>query len=214
MKKSSFKFHWEDRLLEMLPSRALFIVETKELLICDIHLGKAEYFQQNGIPLTNNSDANNFSRIKTIVKKYSPEKLIILGDLFHSKYSLDKTLQQKVENLPELLKTNVELVVGNHDVGCSIKNIKIFDVKKTKNITYSHEPVNSTGSKTLNICGHYHPKLYLRSNGDKLSFRCFAMDSNRNTLFLPAFGDLTGGYPCKMSFKKWAIVSEEEIIEI
>ncbi|KGF92720.1 hypothetical protein EU94_1720 [Prochlorococcus marinus str. MIT 9123] len=79
-------------------------------------------------------------------------------------------------------------------------------------MTFSPEPVNSTGSKTLNICGHYHPKLFLRSNGDKLSFRYFAMD--RNTLFLPAFGDLTGDYPCRKLLKKWAIVSEEEIIEI
>ena len=39
-------------------------------------------------------------------------------------------------------------------------------------------------------------------------------DNNKNVLYLPAFGDLTGGYPCKKSFKKWAIVSEEEIIEI
>ena len=85
MKKSSFKFCWGDTLLEMLPSRALLLPETKELLICDIHLGKAEYFQQNCIPLTNNSDQNNFARIKKIVKKYSPEKLIILGDLFHCK---------------------------------------------------------------------------------------------------------------------------------
>ena len=214
MKKSSFKFFWEDTLLEMLPSRALFIPETKELLICDIHLGKAEYFQQNGIPLTNNSDKNNFARIKKIVKKYSPEKLIILGDLFHSKYSIDKTLQKKVEDLPELLKTNVELVLGNHDVGCDIKNIKIFDIRKSKNIIFSHEPVNLENNKTLNICGHYHPKIYLKSNGDKLSFRCFAMDKNKSTLFLPAFGDLTGGYPCKRLFKKWAIISEEEIIEI
>ena len=38
--------------------------------------------------------------------------------------------------------------------------------------------------------------------------------NNKNVLYLPAFGDLTGGYPCKKSFKKWAIVSEEEIIEI
>ena len=214
MKKSSFKFYWEDSLLEMLPSRALFLPETKELLICDIHLGKAEYFQQNGIPLTNNLDKNNFARIKKIVKKYSPEKLIILGDLFHSKYSIDKTLQKKVENLPELLKTNVELVLGNHDVGCDIKNIKIFDIRKTKNITFSHEPVNLADKKNLNICGHYHPKLYLKNNGDNFSFRCFAMDIKKNVLYLPAFGDLTGGYPCKKQFKKWAIVSEEEIIEI
>ena len=68
MKKSSYKFCWEDILLEMLPSRALFLPQTKELLISDIHLGKAEYFQQNCIPLTNNSDENNFSKIKKIVK--------------------------------------------------------------------------------------------------------------------------------------------------
>ena len=214
MKKSSFKFCWEDTFLEMLSSRALFLPETKELLIWDIHLGKAEYFQQNGIPLTNNSDENNFARIKKIVKNYSPEKLVILGDLFHSKYSIDKTLQKKVEDLPEILKTDVQLVRGNHDVGCDIKNLKILIIRKTKNIIYSHEPVNLSDKKTLNICGHYHPKLYLKNKGDKLSFRCFPMDMNKNLLYLPAFGDLTGGYPCKKSFKKWAIVSEEEIIEI
>ena len=209
MLKSSFKFFWEDTLLEMLPSRALFLPETKELLICDVHLGKAEYFQQKGIPLTNNSDEDNFTRIKTIVKEYSPEKLVILGDLFHSKYSIDKTLQKKVEDLPELLKTNVQLIQGNHDVGCNIQNIKIFDVRKTKNIIFSHEPIDLADNKTLNICGHYHPKLFLKNKGDQISLRCFAMDMNKNVLYLPAFGDLTGGYPCKKSFKKWAIVSEE-----
>ena len=214
MQKSSFKFHWEDTLLELLPSRALFLPQTKELLISDVHLGKAEYFQQNGIPLTNNSDENNLARIKKIVKKYNPEKLVILGDLFHSKYAIDKNLQKKVEDLPELLKTKVELVLGNHDQGCDIKNLKILNIRKTKNIIFSHEPVNSENNKTLNICGHYHPKLYLKNKGDKLSLRCFAMDMNKNVLYLPAFGDLTGGYPCKKSFKKWAVVSEEEIIEI
>ena len=96
----------------------------------------------------------------------------------------------------------------------NVKNIRIFNIKKNKNIIFSHEPVNLANDKTLNICGHYHPKLYLKNKEDKLSFRCFAMDKNKNTLFLPAFGDLTGGYPCKKSFRKWAIVSEEEIIEI
>ena len=124
------------------------------------------------------------------------------------------SFQKKVEGLPVLLKTKVELVLGIHDVGCNIKNIKILNNIKTKNIVFSHEPVNLADNKTLNICGHYHPKLYLKNERDKLSFRCFAMDNNKNTLFLPAFGDLTGGYPCKKSFKKWAIISEKEILEI
>ena len=53
MEKKSSVFHWDNTLLEMLPSRALFLPQTNELLICDIHLGKGEYFQQNGLPLTN-----------------------------------------------------------------------------------------------------------------------------------------------------------------
>jgi len=118
----------------------------------------------------------------------------------------------KKENIaikPQIIKDESEKEIENN-----IKNIKIFDIRKSKNITFSHEPVNLENNKILNICGHYHPKIYLKNNGDKLSFRCFAMDKNKNTLFLPAFGDLTGGYPCKKSFKKWAIISEEEIIEI
>ena len=40
------------------------------------------------------------------------------------------------------------------------------------------------------------------------------MDEKNNTFYLPAFGDLTGGYPCKNSFRKWAIISEKEIIAV
>ena len=216
MKKVSYKFQWGNLVLEMLPSRALFIPSTEELFISDIHLGKAEYFQQNGIPLTNNSDEHNLSRIKTIVKKHNPKKLIILGDLFHSKYSISNKLRKKLEILPKEISTEIELVLGNHDLGCKLENIKCLDLIKTKSIIFSHEPINTNSSKnnTLNICGHYHPKLYLKDSNDKLSFRCFAMDKKKNILYLPAFGDLTGGYPCEKSFKKWAIISENEIIEI
>ena len=67
MPQSQIKFVWKNTLIELLPSRAVFLPCTKELLISDIHLGKAEYFQQKGIPLTNNSDEHNLSRIKTLV---------------------------------------------------------------------------------------------------------------------------------------------------
>ena len=184
------------------------------MLICDIHLGKAEYFQQNGIPLTNNSDENNFTRIESIVRKYSPEKLIILGDLFHSKYSISESLKCKVELLAETLNIKIELIVGNHDIGCKVKNIKSLDFKRSNNLIFSHEPLEKLEENILNICGHYHPKTYLKNAKDKLSFRCFALDEKEHILYLPAFGDLTGGYPCKDSFKKWAIISDEQIFQI
>ena len=214
MQKNSFLIGWGESSLEMLPSKALLLPDTNELLICDIHLGKAEYFQQNGIALTNNSDEQNLLRIKNIVENYRPKKLIILGDLFHSKYSISESLKRKVENLSELLNIKIELIIGNHDIGCKVNNITFLDYKRSNNFIFSHEPIGKLENDILNICGHYHPKTFLKNSKDKLSFKCFAMDVKNNILYLPAFGDLTGGYPCKNSFRKWAIISEKEIIEI
>ncbi len=214
MYKNTSFFHWGDSSLEMLPTRALHLPQTKELLICDIHLGKGEYFQQNGIPLTNNSDEQNLLRIKNIVKEHSPKKLIILGDLFHSKYSISESLRNKVEILAATLNIKIELIVGNHDIGCKVKNINFLKFKRSNNFIFTHEPIEKYEDNMLNICGHYHPKIYLKDTKDKLSFRCFALDEKRNILYLPAFGDLTGGYPCKNSFKKWAIISDKQILQI
>ena len=66
----------------------------------------------------------------------------------------------------------------------------------------------------MNIYGYFsHPKLYLKKNQAKLFIRWFAMDHNKRNLYLPAFGDLTGGYSFK-SHLKIGYFSEEEIIEI
>ena len=93
MQKKSSVFHWGNSLLEMLPSRALLLPQPNELLICDIHLGKGEYFQQNGIPLTNNSDEENLLRIKNIVKKHSPDKFILFRLLL--KFIFEQFVYQK-----------------------------------------------------------------------------------------------------------------------
>ena len=214
MHKNSSVFHWGNSSLEMLPTRALLLPQTNELLICDIHLGKGEYFQQNGIPLTNNSDEQNLLRIKNIVKKHNPNKLIILGDLFHSKYSISESLKNKVELLATTLNIKIELIVGNHDIGCEVKNINFLNFKRSNNFIFTHEPIEKFEDNILNICGHYHPKIYLKDSKDKLSFRCFALDEKKHVFYLPAFGDLTGGYPCKNSFKKWAIISDEQVLLI
>ena len=214
MHKNSSVFHWGNSYLKMLPSRALLLPQTSELLISDIHLGKGEYFQQNGIPLTNNSDEQNLLRIINIVKKYSPNKLIILGDLFHSKYSISESLKNKVELLAATLNIKIELIVGNHDIGCKVKNINFLNFKRSNNFIFTHEPIEKFEDNILNICGHYHPKIYLKDSKDKLYFRCFALDEKKHVFYLPAFGDLTGGYPCKNSFKKWAIISDNRIMKI
>ena len=214
-KKCQFiNFSWNGTVIELYPDQVLYIPRTRELLVSDIHIGKAEYFQLNGIPLTNDEDENNLKRIYYLINKFNPNKLIILGDLFHSQYSLNKNLIYKVERLFKTFKNKFELIEGNHDKGCKVKDISYFKEKKSLNLIFTHEPIRKRDNKTLNICGHYHPKLILKSNQDKLSFKCFAFDWHNNNLYLPSFGDLTGGFLCKKHFKKWAIISKNNIIEI
>ena len=213
-KCTSINFSWNGTKLELYASQVLFIPSTRELLISDIHIGKAEYFQLNGIPITNNEDENNLNRIYKLINKFEPNKLIILGDLFHSRHSFNKNLIYKVERLFNSYKNKIELIEGNHDKGCQIRNMPYLKEKKSLNLIFTHEPIKKKDNRTLNICGHYHPKLTLKNYQDKLSFKCFAFDSFNNNLYLPSFGDLTGGFLCKEHFKKWAIISENNIIEI
>ena len=213
-KSTSINFSWNGTKLELYASQVLFIPSTRELLISDIHIGKAEYFQLNGIPITNNEDENNLNRIYKLINKFEPNKLIILGDLFHSRHSFNKNLIYKVERLFNSYKNKIELIEGNHDKGCQIRNMPYLKEKKSLNLIFTHEPIKKKDNRTLNICGHYHPKLTLKNYQDKLSFKCFAFDSFNNNFYLPSFGDLTGGFLCKEHFKKWAIISENNIIEI
>jgi len=212
--KNSIKYRWNNSNIELLPSRSILIKETNELLISDLHLGKGEYFQANGIPLTNNQDKSNFRRIYKLVEEIRPKKLIILGDLFHSKLSMSKELIARVENLSKFLRINIDLIEGNHDIGCNVKNVNRYKIKKSLNLIFSHEAIDTKDTNLLNICGHYHPKVYIKSMKTKIAFRCFALDEKKNNFYLPAFGDLTGGYLCKKEFKKWAIISEKSIMEI
>ena len=213
-KSTSINFSWNGTKLELYASQVLFIPSTRELLISDIHIGKAEYFQLNGIPITNNEDENNINRIYKLINKFKPNKVIILGDLFHSRHSLNKNLIYKVERLFNTFKNKIELIEGNHDKGCQIRNMPYLKEKKSLNLIFTHEPIKKKNNSTLNICGHYHPKLTLKNYQDKLSFKCFAFDSFNNNFYLPSFGDLTGGFLCKEHFKKWAIISENNIIKI
>ena len=207
-------FSWNGTKLELYANQVLFIPLTRELLISDIHIGKAEYFQLNGIPLTNHEDENNLSRIYKLINQFKPRKIVILGDLFHSRYSLNKNLIYKVEKLFKTFKNKIELIEGNHDKGCHLNDISYLKQKSSLNLIFTHEPIAKKDNYTLNICGHYHPKLMLKNNQDKLSFKCFAYDSFNNNLYLPSFGDLTGGFLCRKHFKKWAIISENNIVEI
>ena len=83
--------------LRLLPQKAIYIEALRSLLVSDVHLGKAETFQIQGIPIPNTINQITLGRLQTLCHELEPEILFILGDLFHSKFALvDESLRQLV----------------------------------------------------------------------------------------------------------------------
>ena len=73
--------------LQLLPQKAVLLPEDQILLIADLHLGKANHFRRSGIPVPNAVNSKNLETLIDLINRHKPEKVIFLGDLFHSSYN-------------------------------------------------------------------------------------------------------------------------------
>jgi len=81
--------------LELLAERAIYVPALELLLVADVHLGKSETFQAAGIPVPSTVNQGTLDRLQQLCSTYQPGRLVILGDLLHSKLALtDEVLQQ------------------------------------------------------------------------------------------------------------------------
>ncbi|MBE9099244.1 ligase-associated DNA damage response endonuclease PdeM [Vacuolonema iberomarrocanum] len=186
-----------DTELLLLPSHAIYVSSLDILLVSDIHLGKSETFQRAGIPIPSQVNQSNLDRLTSLCHQFQPKQLWVLGDLFHARTGMGDELVQVWQPFVENLGATVHLVLGNHDRPL-IPHLAPFGLEchtgaiALGNLILSHEP--SPTPSRLNLCGHIHPCLRLRSRLDDLRLPCFFFDRAQNLLVLPSFGEFTGGY--------------------
>ena len=211
---------WGQERLEFLPEKALWRPKGRELLIADLHLGKAEVFQAHGIPLPSDGDRGTFNPLLDLCARVQPETLIILGDLVHGPLGLTETLRETLEALPDLAGCPITLVGGNHDRHCRRLGLPQQPSYRLGHLWLSHEPEHAPDflsdlscqqARLLNVCGHIHPVVSLNSGSDRLRLPCFAYDAMEERLLIPAFGELTGGHECGQLYSKW-LVAEGTIV--
>jgi DNA ligase-associated metallophosphoesterase len=183
--------------LQLLPEKAVYVDRFGILLVSDIHLGKSETFQTAGIPISNTINQNTLERLQNLCQNIRPKELIILGDLFHSKFACVDAVLLPWRRFVESVNVTVRLLVGNHDrpLVPLLQNFSIHcetDAIQVDRLVLSHEP--APRSDCLNICGHIHPCLRLKTRLDQLRLPCFYLERSQNRLVLPAFGEFTGGY--------------------
>jgi uncharacterized protein len=181
--------------------RTIFWEEEKALILSDLHLGKSGHFRKHGIGIPPDVFKEDLQRLIASIQLHKPEKIIIVGDMFHSHANKELGLFLKWRN--DLPSVEFHLVVGNHDI-LSLKwyneaalqlhynEMVLGDFVFTHDI---HEASVRAGKYYFS--GHIHPCIQLRGLGKQfIQVPCFYF--NRQFAVLPAFGKFTGTYALKI----------------
>lgn len=207
------RLQWQASQLELLPQRALWHRATGCLLVADLHLGKAESFQASGIPLPSDGDLSTLNQLLDLAAQLQPQRVVVLGDLIHSRLGLTAELRAKIGALPELLGCPLELIGGNHDQGSWLEGLNAGAPRRCGDLWLSHEPCTPMEADLLNVAGHVHPVAVLGKGADRLRLPCFALRRPARQLLLPAFGHLTGGYAVSPDYERW-VIAEAQVLAV
>jgi metallophosphoesterase superfamily enzyme len=209
------------------------------LILADLHLGKSATFRRSGVPIPEGSDQQTLTRLRQAFELTSAKKLLILGDLVHSRGGWSDRLTRQIRDLqqsyPEILW---QLVLGNHDRG-SIARLTHMGIEllqppyQLAPFTFFHEPpeavqqddsqspreVEGTACDRVEfpsffMAGHLHPCVVMGSRGgSRIRLKCFWQSPHG--LVLPAFGEFTGGSNCSPAEHDRMIgIANGELIEI
>lgn len=184
----------EGQTLHLHPFRGAYWEEESVLLLADLHLGKTSHFRRHGLPVPRAVSDENWDRLIAMIVDFSPERVLFLGDLFHSEYNAE---WEELNDLIEQFATiQFELVPGNHDILEGHHYERSLLIVHPETLTeppflFSHHPLEDVPAGLYNLAGHLHPGVRLRGNGrQRLRLPCFYFGQNQG--ILPAFGAFTG----------------------
>ncbi len=174
------------------PSAAVFWQEKNTLLISDVHLGKVSHFRKHGVAVPEHAVLTNFKRLNEMMNFFSPDTVIFMGDLFHSKKNSEWEL---FDDWVKSAEAKIVLIAGNHDIISQQHyddlGISVLSEIAKDGFLLTHHPEVRDGF--FNICGHIHPAIELRGMGRQfMKLPCFFQTQDQ--LILPAFGEFTGTF--------------------
>ena len=233
--QAPFKHIVADQTLWLSPSRIIYWEDEQAVIISDLHFGKTGHFRKSGIAIPQSAFRNDMQRLFEQIQYFQPHKLIIVGDMFHSKANKELEFFLKWRN--DHAHLEIILVKGNHDIlqtdwyeqsciqltnpslyikeFCFVHDLAIF---QNPDMAAGSAPTIPTIQKTkpehFYFTGHIHPGILIRGLGKQsLRFPCFYF--GEQYAILPAFGNFTGFSLIEPSSREnvFAIV-ENKIIQI
>lgn len=182
--------------LHLHPLRAVYWQEARALLLADLHLGKATHFRRAGIAVPAAVNTTDFDRLAQLLNDFNPLRVLLLGDLFHSRYN--QVWERFVNFTEQHAAIRFELVPGNHDILSRQQyeqaRLHLHPAEWVEGpFHFSHHPLapEAQTDDCYNLAGHVHPCVRLHGpGGQNLRLPCFYF--GRQGGILPAFGAFTG----------------------
>lgn len=197
-------FNLEHQQLWLLPEKALYWKKRNTLLVADLHIGKAGHFRKNGIPVPDQVNRSNLENLTGLLEQTGAERLVILGDLFHSK--MNNEWQALVKWRKKYHRLDISLVIGNHDIlneeHYRSINIRLFKRMLLAPFLLVHDIDELKREEVENyiLSGHIHPAVQLKGAGrQSMKLPCFYFGKRQG--ILPAFGAFTGTHIIKPTDK-------------
>jgi uncharacterized protein len=210
---------FKEQDLHLLPQKAIYWAQQKALLIADLHLGKVAHFRKEGFAIPQTAGYKNFEVLEALMGGQWPvEKILFLGDLFHSTANHEWALLE--EWISQYPGVEMILVKGNHDIlpaaAYSQGRIKVVDSLQMGPFSFAHHPVEAgkEDQGTYTFCGHLHPGARLSGGGrQQLTLPCFWLGRYQGVL--PAFGSFTGLHIIKPSQgDRVFVVAGERVMQV
>jgi len=174
-----------------LPEGALWVAESKALVVSDLHLEKGSSYALRGQMLPPYDTHATLMRVAELIDALAPEIVVSLGDSFHDGAGVARVDPRDRDLLQSMIgRVDWVWVEGNHD-GRAPETLGgvVRDVLHLGALVLRHEPTE--GAAPGEIAGHLHPCAKISGRGRSVRRRCFATDGER--LVMPAFGAFTGG---------------------
>jgi uncharacterized protein len=170
---------------------ALYWPDEGLLVVADLHLEKGSSFAARGILLPPYDTATTLARVRELVARYAPRRVVALGDSFHDGAGPTRMAAQNRAAVLALQRGRDWVwIAGNHDPEPADGIGGVFaPTLAVGALTFRHAP--TSGPADGEIAGHLHPLARVSARGRRVSRRCFVTDGRR--LVMPALGAYTGG---------------------
>ncbi len=197
----------------------MLLRDSGELLVADLHLGKADTFAVHGAPfgppLLAALAGDTLSRLRSVAERVRASRLVVLGDLLHAPAGLTAELLDHVAAWRRAFPIEISLVRGNHDA--KIERVlgpwrldDLGDTHRLGPLRLTHAPCDGEG---FCISGHLHPAVVLRGARDRLRLPCFA--STSRGMVLPAFGAFVGGLAVDpRAYERLLAIVGDEVVDV